>query len=130
MAKGVSTNIVGLAIVLVIGALLLAAFVFYNDIRGTGAERSQVDGVDLCNDPDSPDRGWSWYTRNFPAPGTEWRVFSTRGVVCLSVGGKMRSYAIKDREVRLYGCFASRNGMFCQSNATPEKHPKADDYMG
>ncbi|RED53473.1 hypothetical protein [Aestuariispira insulae] len=110
--------------------LLGMAIMFQKEIRQ--AVRTPIDKSDaqaVCTSAEKPDMNWRWYTKNFPSPSVEWKIFTTDTSLCLRINNKWKMFTIKSHAVRQYGCFDTDSGLFCTASADPQRHPRADDFL-
>ncbi|WP_259782906.1 hypothetical protein [Aestuariispira ectoiniformans] len=122
-----------IAVLIGIGALFAIALSTYAVFR-PGRVSSKGDGkqevAELCTAPQKQDHEWRWYTRHYPSPDTQWRIFVVGNTLCFRSGKNWKGFSIDRREVQKYGCFETYAGLFCRRNADPMKHPNAAAYTG
>lgn len=115
-----------------LAGLLVFAFLTYDVLRPEAVTR-QENGDEqikqLCTAPKKQDHQWRWYTRNYPSPDLQWRIFVVGNTLCFGSDENWKGFAIDRGEVKEYGCFETHAGLFCRRNADPTKHPNAQEHL-
>lgn len=121
--------IVGISAVV---GLLIVAFLTYEILKPETVARQSGEGeiTEVCTAEVRQDHGWRWYTRNYPSPDRQWRIFVVGSTLCFGSERKWKGFTIDPKQIEKYGCFETYAGLFCQRGADPMAHPNVADHFG